>query len=124
MVMGFLVSPGTGMLTMVLIPVVGALVVRWGLARLARSSAVPHTEIREDAGYHHLATELGVAIGAIGELVTDAMPSGRARFTTRLGTHEIDVRVVGPVLSRGQRVVVIDLHGASVTVNAAPSAAS
>jgi membrane-bound ClpP family serine protease len=123
-VLAFLISNGTGLLVLVLIPTVSALTTRWGLARLARSGAVPKAEIREDAGYHHLAGDLGIGIGAVGELVTDAMPSGRARFTTVRGTNEIDVRVIGAVASRGQQVVVIDLHGASVTVQAAPSGAA
>jgi hypothetical protein len=121
MIAAFLVSTAAGLLVLILIPLVGVAVVRWGLARLVRTRAVPHAEIRDDAGYHHLAAALGVEVGAVGELVTDAMPSGRARFITRAGTNDIDVRVLGPVLGRGQRVVVIDVHGPAVTVQAAPS---
>jgi hypothetical protein len=48
------------------------------------------------------------------------MPTGRARFATGAGAIELDVRVQGAVLGRGQRVVVTALHGASVSVSAAP----
>jgi hypothetical protein len=122
-ILAFMASTTTGVVVLAAIPVVGALVVHWGLRRLVRTRAVPRAEIVEDAGYHHLADSLGVAIGASGELVTDARPSGRARFATKRGAIEIDVRVQGAVLNRGQRVVVTALHGASVSVSAAPSSA-
>jgi hypothetical protein len=120
-ILAFIASTTTGVVVLVLIPVVGALVVHWGLRRLVRTRAVPQAEISDDAGYHHLADRLGVAVGSSGELVTDAMPTGRARFATSEGAIEIDVRVQGAVLSRGQRVVVTALHGASVSVSSAPS---
>ena len=119
-VLAFMASTATGVAVLALTPLVGALVVHWGLRRLVRTRAVPQVEITDDAGYHHLADRLGVAVGSSGELVTDAMPTGRARFATSAGAIEIDVRVQGPVLSRGQRVVVTALHGASVSVSAAP----
>ena len=117
-ILAFMVSATTGVVVLALTPLVGALVVRWGLQRLVRTRAVPQVEIADDAGYHHLAEHLGVAVGASGELITDAMPSGRARFTTKSGPVELDVRVQGPVLGRGQRVVVTSLHGGSVAVSA------
>lgn len=118
LVPAFMVSTTTGVVVLALLPLVAGLVVRWGLRRLVRTHAVPHAEIVDDAGYHHLADHLGVAIGSSGELVTDAMPSGRARFATKAGPVEIDVRVQGAVLGRGQRVVVTSLHGASASVSA------
>jgi hypothetical protein len=119
-ILAFMASTATGMVVLALIPLVGALVVPWGLRRLVRTRAVPLVEITDDAGYHHHADRLGVAVGASGELVTDAMPTGRARFATGAGAIELDVRVQGAVLGRGQRVVVTALHGASVSVSAAP----
>jgi len=119
-ILAFMASTTTGMVVLVLTPLVGALVTHWGLRRLMRTRAVPQAEIVDDAGYHHLADRLGVTVGASGELVTDAMPTGRARFATKEGAIEIDVRVQGAVLGRGRRVVVTALHGASVSVSAAP----
>jgi membrane-bound ClpP family serine protease len=123
-ILAFMASTTTGVVVLVLTPLIGALVVHWGLRRLVRTRAVPRAEITDDAGYHHQADRLGVAVGSDGELVTDAMPTGRARFATRQGAIELDVRVQGPVLSRGQRVVVTALHGASVSVSAAPPPAT
>lgn len=102
-------------------PVLAVAVVRIGLALMRRNvSAVLPTEISADAGYRHVADQAGIVPGAIGELTTPATPSGRASFNGRNGPVELDVRVQGPTLDRGRRVVVLVIDGAAVTVAAAP----
>ncbi len=70
------------------------------------------TAIIADAGYHHRATEAGIAAGARGELVTDAMPTGRARFSG----GEADVQVLGAALPRGAAIMVLRIEGPVVIV--------
>jgi membrane-bound ClpP family serine protease len=118
-VVAFSVSAAAGWALVVATPVIAWLIIRWGLARLQGSSLVPQAEITADAGYRHLAEQLGIAIGAQGELITDAMPTGRARFAK----GEIDVAVRGATLPRGHRVVVHSIAGATIFVVAAPTAA-
>ena len=57
----------------------------------------------------------GATVGAVGTLVTDAFPTGRARF----GDHEVDVQVRGAALRKGSalRVAAIDGPVILVTVN-------
>ncbi len=117
--LAFAVSPTAGWIVVASTPVAGIGAVRWGLARLAQSRAVPRAEVTEDAGYHHLAERLGISVGSVGELITDAMPTGRARFA---GDHgELDVLADGPGLQRGTRVVVLAITGPTVTVAAVSS---
>jgi membrane-bound ClpP family serine protease len=117
-VVAFSVSAAAGWALVVATPVLAWLIIRWGLARLQGSSLVPQAEITADAGYRHLAEQLGIAVGAVGELITDAMPTGRARFAK----GEIDVAVRGTTLPRGHRVVVQAISGAIILVVAAPAA--
>jgi membrane-bound ClpP family serine protease len=110
------VSPIAGWAFFALCPVVAILVVRSGLRRLAASRLVPKAEITAEAGYHHAAEGAGARPGAEGELVTDALPTGRARFAG----GEVDVRIDGAGLPRGSRVVVLRIAGPTVFVAAAP----
>ena len=90
--------------------VVVIVVLRWGLRRIRESGIVPKTEVVADAGYHHAAERIGVAVGSTGVMVTAAFPTGRARFPggecdvqAEHGPVEIDIPVVvrridGPIV--------------------------
>lgn len=97
---------------LVLVPVLAVVLVRWGFRRLQTSSAVPHSAVTADAGYHHVTDRIGVAVGACGVMVTDAYPTGRARFTD----GECDVQVLGGSLERDAPVVVKRIDGPVVFV--------
>lgn len=107
----FNISVNTGMLFMVLMPIVGMIIVQWGFKRLKNSPLVPNAAITTDVGYHHALDRIGVSIGAVGELVTDAVPSGRARFTGSKGTDELDVTLTGSAGSRGDHVRLLRVEG-------------
>jgi len=109
------ISIGTGLVFIVLCLVVGIIVARIASRLFRRTALVSHKEIGGDVGYRHLAEKLGVLIGSAGELVTDALPTGRARF----GQNEVDVRVEGQPLARGAKVVVLRIEGPNVFVSAA-----
>ncbi len=113
-VLGFGTSPIVGWTLLGVTPVLAALVVTWGLRRLMRSDLVPKEEITEDAGYRHISDSMGITIGSHGTLVSDAMPTGRARF---LG-GELDVLVEGPTASHGTAVTVRRIEGATIIVTA------
>jgi membrane-bound ClpP family serine protease len=108
----FSASPMVGWIFVCACPVILAFLVPWGFRQMQRSSAVPHVEITEDAGYRHEAERLGIVPGAIGELVTDAIPTGRARFAG----GDIDVTVEGGALTVGEPVVVLRIEGPIVAV--------
>lgn len=111
-VLGFDASPTLGSVLLAAAPVLGVLVTIWGLRRLTRSALVPKQEITEDAGYRHATESRGIAVGAHGTLVTDAMPTGRARFPG----GDIDVTVEGPAASKGAQVTVRRIEGPTVFV--------
>lgn len=113
--LAFAVSPAYGWAFVAACPLGAILIIPWGLKRMQRSRAVPKVEITENAGYRHHTDALGIAPGSIGELVTDALPTGRARFPG----GEIDVAVEGNGLTRGTRVVVLRIEGPIVTVRLA-----
>jgi membrane-bound ClpP family serine protease len=121
--LAFSVSPAAGWTLVAATPLLALATIRWGLRRLTRSRAVPRAEVTEDAGYHHLAEQLGIAVGSVGELLTDAMPTGRARFAGRGADAELDVLAHGPALARGTRVMVLAISGPTVTVARAPASA-
>lgn len=115
--LAFQVSQAAGWIFVVITPALAVVVVRAGIALMRRNrSAVVAEEITADAGYRHAANAAGIAAGTIGELVTPATPSGRARFPGRAGPVELDVRVQGQTLERGERVVVLAIDGPTVTV--------
>ncbi len=119
--LAFGVHPVAGWISVLVAPMIGFTAFRFGLERMRRSSLVPQAEITADAGYQHTLDLLGVHVGSEGELVTDAYPSGRARFSTAKGTVEADVQVGGGSLTRGARVRVISVDGAIAQVVAAPA---
>jgi len=122
-ILAFSAGPGPGWTIAVALPVVAVLSLRWGVRALTRSTLVVQAEITADAGIHHAASALGVAVGSTGVLLTPAMPTGRARFADAAGhLGEIDVVVSGAVLDRGADVRVIAIAGATITVIAAPTA--
>ncbi len=110
----FTVGAAAGWGFMIATPILGVLVLNWGLRRLQRSKLVVQAAVTADAGYHHRAHELGVALGARGTLVTDAYPTGRARFAG----GEIDVAVRGATASKGAEVEVVAIEGPTVFVSA------
>jgi membrane-bound ClpP family serine protease len=123
--LAFSASTVVGWLFVAAVPVLGVAVVRTGLALMRRNTAmVQRAEVTADAGYRHAAAAAGVGIGAVGELVTPATPTGRARFAGAHGPVELDVQVRGPVLARGDRVVVLSLDGPVIGVGAAPDTVS
>ena len=109
-------NDGLGWTFMVGAPIVAILAFRWGLARLQASSIVPKAEIDGNAGYRHHLEEQGIAIGSSGEMLTDAYPTGRARFEG--GT--CDVQVIGGSLEKGAPCTVKRIDGAIAFVVAAP----
>jgi membrane-bound ClpP family serine protease len=110
--MAYAAAPMAGWLYICASPVAAFIAVRVGLAWMRAAGAVVTSAITADAGYHHLASEAGITAGARGELVTDAMPTGRARFPG----GEADVQVQGAVLPRGAPVVVVRVEGPVVIV--------
>jgi membrane-bound ClpP family serine protease len=111
-VIGFDSSPAVGWALVAATPVLAAVVVTWGLQRLQNSNLVPKDAITEDAGYRHACSEMGITSGSRGILITDAMPTGRARFSG----GEIDVLVEGPVASTGTPITVRRIEGPTVLV--------
>lgn len=112
-VLGFGSSPAVGWTLLAATPILAALVTAWGLRRLARSSLVPKEEITGNAGYRNATESLGITIGARGTLVTDAMPTGRARFPG----GDIDVQVEGAAANKGVVITVLRIEGPTVFVS-------
>lgn len=117
----FGISAAAGWAFLVLVPLVGVLVAAWCLKRLQGSQLVPRAAITADAGYHQATGRIGLAIGAIGVLVTDAVPSGRARFTGATGSDELDVTVSGAAGRKGERVRLLRIEGPLITVAVEPA---
>jgi membrane-bound ClpP family serine protease len=121
----FQISTGAGLLFILPTIVSGWLLAGWGLARMKRSAAVVNDAITGDAGAHHLAGSLGIAAGATGVLVTDARPTGRARFALAgFPPGEVDVQVRGGLLKRGAAIVVLSTDGPVVLATPAPEPSS
>ena len=110
----FSATPAAGWTLTVLTPPAALLVSWWGSRRLLASRLVPKAEIADVAGYRHAADLAGATPGAHGDLVTDAMPTGRARFAS----GEADVTVEGPALMRGAPVAVLRIEGPLIIVTA------
>jgi membrane-bound ClpP family serine protease len=110
----------TGWIFTLLVPLSGFLAIRAGLQWMRTSTMVVQAEITAHAGYAHAASDHGVAVGSVGVLVTDAFPTGRARFAGPAGASELDVAVRGAVLGKGAAVVVRAIEGASIIVGPAP----
>lgn len=108
----FSAAPAAGWTLLMLTPPAALLVCWWSSRRLLASRMVPKAEISGDAGYHHAAESVGARPGAHGDLVTDAMPTGRARFAK----GEADVTVEGPALMRGAQVTVLRIEGPLIIV--------
>lgn len=115
-VLGFGSSPVVGWTLLGATPILAALVVAWGLRRLMRSDLVPKEEITGNAGYRHATESLGIGIGARGTLITDALPTGRARFPG----GEIDVQVEGASAVKGAMITVLRIEGPTVFVSPDP----
>ncbi len=105
----------TGWVFTVLTPLLGIIVFKSGLQWIRRSPLVIKDEITSDAGYHHAFTGTGIGVGSNGTLVTNAFPSGRARFTGSAGPVEIDVQIRGATGARGDAVTIIAIDGAMIT---------
>ncbi|MCS6970816.1 MAG: hypothetical protein RMM29_00235 [Planctomycetota bacterium] len=119
-VMAFQVSTLTGWAFVVVAPALLALVLRFGLRRMQRHPLlVLPAEITEATGARRLADQGGLGPGAEGELLTDAYPTGRARFVGPRGPVAIDVQVQGGG-RRGARVRILDFDGPVVHVMALP----
>ena len=93
-------------------PLVAIFTIRLGLKRMQQSSMIPKSSIDDNAGYAHVAEELGISVGSIGILSTNAMPTGRAKFTG----GEIDISLQSGAGSKGQEVIVIEIDGPSIFV--------
>jgi len=117
-ILGFRVHPALGWSLLLLSPLAGLWILRWGFARMRRGGLglVTVAEVSGQTGIAAAAHAVGADLGAEGVLVTDAMPTGRARFAQ----GEIDVTVRGPVLQRGAPIVVLAIDGPAVTVTARP----
>lgn len=120
--LAFHASPLAGWLFVAATPALIFLVLRTGFAVMRRNkAAVLSTEVTEDAGYRHAAEAAGITVGAVGELVTAAYPTGRARFAGRGGPVDLDVQVQGAVLPKGARVAILAIDGPVITVGPAPA---
>ncbi|MCK6487131.1 MAG: hypothetical protein L6R48_02115 [Planctomycetes bacterium] len=109
-----------GLVMLVVAPVAVWYVVAWCMRRIHISGLVAREVVTAEAGCHHKASPAGALVGADGTLVTDALPSGRARFAH----GEIDVQVRGAGLARGARVRVVEVSGAVVAVVAVETPAA
>jgi len=109
----FVSSDAVGWIFVCITPVLGFFLTRWGIGRMQRSKLIPKREITAEAGYHHRADLIGIAVGTVGEMVTPAMPSGRARFEG----GEIDVQAVSGSLERAMGVRVERIDGPVVYVS-------
>ena len=116
--LAFRAGEAVGWVLLIVTPVLAWGTARWGLRRIQRSHVVPKSEIRAEAGYHHVAERLGVGTGSVGIMVTPARPSGRARFPG----GECDVQTHGRPLETSARVVVVAIDGPTVFVKAAGEA--
>lgn len=108
---------GIGHCFVVITPIAAILMARWGIKRVGTSPMAVKAEIDGEAGYHHKADSAGAIVGADGVLVTDARPSGRARFTD----GQVDVQVRGGALDKGTFVRVIAIDGPIIHVIESPS---
>ena len=111
-VVAFLAGPATGLVFLIGAPLLLIGISIWGFRRLQKSRLVAQEEITAQAGYSAQAQAHGILIGSVGVMLTDAMPSGRARFDE----HEYDVAATSGFLSRGQTVRVVALEGAEILV--------
>lgn len=119
--LAFHASETAGWVFVAIVPVIFIVVIRAGFGLMRRNSAaVLPTEITADAGIHHAAAAAGVAVGTIGELMTNAFPTGRARFAGPRGPVELDVQVQGAVLAKGARVTVLAIDGPTIFVGGVP----
>ena len=114
-VVAFMAGDAAGYAFLLGTPIVVLLVVRAGLSWMGGSNLVVQAEITADAGYRHAADAVGAVVGSAGVLVTDAFPTGRARFTG----GELDVLVRGATLSSGAHIIVIAIDGPTVVVGPA-----
>ncbi len=112
MVYAFSASSLVGWTFVIVAPLLGGVIVSRCLRALQRSRLVPKAEISDDAGYHHVAAALGIAIGTQGRLVTAARPTARARFAG----GECDVMVDGSA-EAGAHVTVQRIAGATIYVS-------
>ena len=111
-IMGFKVHDGLGWGLLLAAPILAIPLLRWGLRRLRGNAVVAKAEITATAGIEAQARMVGASLGAVGRLMTDAMPTGRARFPA----GDVDVTVSGTLGARGDQVEVILIDGPSVTV--------
>jgi membrane-bound ClpP family serine protease len=95
----------------IIAPVLLAAIGLWALRMMGRSRLVPKFELTEDAGAHHAAESIGLAIGASGVLITPAHPTGRARFAG----GELDVNC-DRAAEAGTQVIVQRIDGLRVLV--------
>jgi membrane-bound ClpP family serine protease len=91
--------------------------IAWALRRLRSGVGAVTAELTSAGGYAQEAARLEVGPGALGEMVTDAMPTGRARFPR----GELDVAAEGGALRRGDRVRVLAVEGPRVVVVRLPA---
>ncbi len=117
----FALHPVFGWALLLLTPALGLMVLRSSATRLQRMPWVPQAEVTADAGYRHVTDALGIVVGARGTLVTDAYPTGRARFPVPFSVPSttdglIDVQVQGGSGSIGAHVSVVRIDGARVLV--------
>lgn len=80
MIYAFSASMAVGWTFVVVAPLLGSVILSFGLKALQRSRLVPKAEIDGDAGYHVTVNALGIIVGSAGTLVTAARPTARARF--------------------------------------------
>jgi len=109
---GFSVHPLVGWALVIIIPIIFYNSIRMGVKRLQSSSFVPQANIEGNAGYKQVADALGIQVGSIGEMTTNAMPTGRCHFPG----GEIDVAMESGSGQRMEQVIVTRIDGPEIWV--------
>jgi len=111
-VQAFAAGDAAGWTFIVVTPILGAAVVAWGLRRLEHSRIVSHAVIGGHSGASGIAERLQIATGSRGRMLTDAYPSGRARFPGGV----CDVQVEGGSLERDTPIIITGIDGPMIYV--------
>lgn len=110
--LAFSAGDGPGWAMTVALPLAAIPLLNWSMTRLGRSRLAVQAQITDTAGYRETAERVGAVPGARGVLLTDARPTGRARFADGV----CDVSVQGGLLRAGDAIVVRAIEGPVVHV--------
>ncbi len=108
----FAVSPLVGWVFVGCAPFIGMILFRWSFDRIQSSSLVVQSEIDMQAGYANSPGFEHIVVGALGEMVTDAYPTGRALIAEK----ECDVSIIGGSAVAGTAVQIERIDGPTIFV--------